>query len=237
MTVAVDWPAFLSPFWLSLKVSLIASILTLLSGLLIATWMAERHVPCKALLETILMLPLVLPPTVVGFLLLILLGRKGWIGRLLERLFAQPVLFTWYAAVIAAVVISFPLVYQTVKLGIASVSAEYKEAARLDGATEWQILREVTLPLAARSLLTAYTLGFARALGEFGATFMIAGNIPGKTQTIPIVIYTAVETNQMLLASIWAAVVILISFLLLAATSRNQGQSMPDRGNGRRKRL
>ncbi|CAH0121117.1 Molybdenum transport system permease protein ModB [Paenibacillus sp. CECT 9249] len=222
MDSAFDWHSFLLPFWLSLKVSLIASILTLIAGIWIASWMAERHFSCKAVLETIFMLPLVLPPTVVGFLLLTLLGRKSWIGRLMEWLFAQPVIFTWYAAVIAAIVISFPLVYQTVKVGIASVSVEYKDAARLDGANERQVLGRITLPLAGRSLLTAYTLGFARALGEFGATLMIAGNIPGRTQTIPTVIYTAVETNQMHLAWIWTFIVIMISFILLSFTGTNK---------------
>lgn len=222
MDSAFDWHSFLLPFWLSLKVSLIASILTLIAGIWIAAWMAERHFSCKAVLETIFMLPLVLPPTVVGFLLLTLLGRKSWIGRLMEWLFAQPVIFTWYAAVIAAIVISFPLVYQTVKVGIASVSVEYKDAARLDGANERQVLGRITLPLAGRSLLTAYTLGFARALGEFGATLMIAGNIPGRTQTIPTVIYTAVETNQMHLAWIWTFIVIMISFILLSFTGTNK---------------
>ena len=218
----LDWESFMEPIWLSVKVSFIASLWVMLLGIWAAHRIGGRRFFGKTLLETVLMLPLVLPPTVVGFLLLMLLGRKGWIGRLWEWWFAQPVIFTWHAAVIAAVVVAFPLVYQTLKAGFASVPGVYKDAARLDGAGEWQVLLGITLPLAARSLATAYVLGFARSLGEFGATLMIAGNIPGRTQTISTAIYAAVESNRMGLAGLWSAVLICIAFvLLLAARARS----------------
>jgi len=218
MDQTLDWNAFVSPIWLSVKVSFIASILVMILGIWAAHSIGGRRFFGKTLLETSLMLPLVLPPTVVGFLLLLLLGRRSWIGKLWEWWFDQPVIFTWYAAVVAAVVVSFPLVYQTLKAGFASVQKEYKEAARLDGASEWQVVCRITIPLAARSLATAYVLGFARALGEFGATLMVAGNIPGRTRTIPTAIYAAVETNQLQLAGLWSAVLICLAFVLLLAT-------------------
>ena len=215
---AFDWAAFLQPIWLSVKVSFIASLLVMALGIWTAHRIGGRRFFGKTLLETTLLLPLVLPPTVVGFLLLVLLGRRSWVGRLWEWWFDRTVIFHWHAAVIAAVVVAFPLVYQTLKAGFASVSGEVKDAARLDGAGEWQLLFRIVLPLSARSLATAYVLGFARALGEFGATLMVAGNIPGRTRTIPTAIYAAVETNQWQLAGLWSAVLVCIAFALLLAT-------------------
>ena len=153
------------------------------------------------------MLPLVLPPTVVGFGLLVLLGRNGPVGRWIEWLFHQPVIFTWWAAVVAAAVVAFPLMYQTFKAGFESVDRDLEDAARAMGAGEGQVFRHVTLPLSWRFLLTGTVLGFARGLGEFGATLMVAGNIPGETQTVPTAIYIAVETGRMDLAAYWVAAV------------------------------
>jgi molybdate ABC transporter, permease protein len=166
------------------------------------------------------MLPLVLPPTVVGFLLLVLLGRKSWVGQGIERLFHAPVIFTWWAAVIASVVVSFPLVYQTMKVAFLSVDKRLEEAGRSIGANERQVFWHITLPLASRSLISAYILGFARGLGEFGATLMIAGNIPGKTQTIPTAIYVAVDSGNTTMAWAWTVSIIVISFILLLISRR-----------------
>lgn len=220
MFSAIGGPGFFEPLWLSLKVSLIASVISLVLGALISYVLSSKQFVGKTLLEVLFMLPLVLPPTVVGFLLLVSLGRRSWLGMAAEWIFSKPIIFSWYAAVIAAIVVSFPLVYQTIKVGLAAVSSEHKEAARLDGASEWQVLLHIVLPLARPSLLAAYILGFARALGEFGATLMVAGNIPGKTQTIPTAIYAAVESNQMDLAWLWTAIVVIISFFMLLATGR-----------------
>ncbi len=218
----MDWNAFWSPIRISLQVTLVASMLVTILGLAAAWRMSRRPFRGKSLLETAIMLPLVLPPTVVGFLLLILLGRKSGLGRAIEWLFDAPVVFSWWAAVIASVVVSFPLVYQTMKVGFASVDRDLEDAARSFGASEWQVFRLITLPLTFRSLLSAYLLGFARSLGEFGATLMIAGNIPGKTQTIPTAIYVAVDAGNMTMAWAWAGAMIFISFLMLLLVGHRQ---------------
>ncbi|MOA23971.1 Molybdenum transport system permease protein ModB [compost metagenome] len=130
-------------------------------------------------------------------------------------MFSAPIVFSWWAAVVASVVVSFPLVYQTMKVGFASVDRSFEEAGRSNGANEWNVFRYITLPLALPSLISAYILGFARSLGEFGATLMIAGNIPGKTQSIPTAIYVAVDSGNTEMAWMWTAAIVIISFLLL----------------------
>ncbi|MFC7439784.1 molybdate ABC transporter permease subunit [Laceyella putida] len=216
---------FLSPILLSLQVSSVASLFVFVLALF-AAWMMKRcRFAGKGLLETLFILPLVLPPTVVGFGLLLLLGRRSWLGRFMEWLFSQPLVFTWWAAVIAAVVVAFPLVYQTIKTGFASIDADLEDAARSMGASERQVFRYVTLPLARKSLITGYLLGFARALGEFGATMMVAGNIPGKTQTIPTAIYIAVEAGDMELAAYWVLAIVFLSFGFVAVTLRLNGRN------------
>lgn len=210
--------AFWEPVVLSLKISFAASLIVLLLGGCAAWFMSRKRRRGAVVIETLFMLPLVLPPTVVGFVLLLLLGRHGWGGQLTERLFDRPLLFTPEAAVIASVVVAFPLVYRTMKLGFASVDRHLEDAARSAGANEWQVLRWVTLPLAGSSVLSAYVLGFARALGEFGATLMVAGNIPGRTQTVPTAIYVAVDGGNMTLAWLWTLAIIGFSFALLLLT-------------------
>jgi molybdate transport system permease protein len=151
--------------------------------------------------------------------LLVLLGRRSWIGQAYEWLIGQPIVFSWIAAVIAAVVVSFPLAYRTIKTGLEEVNSELEDAAKLCGASQWQVFCRITVPLARRSLLTGYMLGFARCLGEFGATLMVAGNIPHRTQTIPTAIYLAVDSGNLSLAWAWAFVTVMISFLLLLAVN------------------
>lgn len=214
------WNDFWEPILLSIKVTVVSSILVFLLGVLAAWFMAKRSFYGKTMVETCLMLPLILPPTVVGFILLIILGRRSWIGGFIEWLFHQPVLFTWWAAVIASVVVAFPLVYQSAKVGFASVDKELEDTARCQGAKEWQVMLLITLPLAWRALVTGYILGFARGLGEFGATLMVAGNIPGRTQTIPTAIYLAVDTGHTALAWLWIAVTLIISFTMLWVAGR-----------------
>ncbi len=214
----MNWANYWPPIQLSLQVALLSSVLVAIAGIMAAWWMVRSRFRGKLLLETVFMLPLVLPPTVVGFLLLVMLGRRSWSGRFVEWLFGSPILFSWWAAVIASVVVAFPLVYQTLKNGFSSVEQGLEDAARSAGASEWQVFRHITLPLAFRSLVTAYILGFARGLGEFGATIMIAGNIPGKTQTIPTAIYVAVDSGKMGLAWAWTASIVVISFLMLLFT-------------------
>ncbi|WP_442600600.1 molybdate ABC transporter permease subunit [Paenibacillus sp. KN14-4R] len=214
----INWHEFWTPITLSLQVSLLSSLIVIVLGVGIAWWMSQRSFKGKTILETIFMLPLVLPPTVVGFILLVMLGRKSWFGPFIEWLFSAPIIFSWWAAVIASIVVAFPLVYQTMKVGFSSVDRNLEDAARSTGANEWQVFKYITLPLTFRSLVTAYILGFARSLGEFGATLMIAGNIPGKTQTIPTAIYVAVDAGNMKIAWAWTCSIIIISFIMLLLT-------------------
>jgi molybdate transport system permease protein len=220
MIEQITWREFLDPILLSLKVAAVSSVFVLILGGLAAWGMSRRSFRGKSFVETAILLPLVLPPTVVGFILLLILGKKSWIGAGMEMLFNQSIIFTWGAAVIASIVVAFPLVYQTMKTGFASVSRDIEDAGRSSGAKEWQVLRYITLPLAWRSITAAYILGFARGLGEFGATLMIAGNIPHKTQTLPTAIYIAVESGNQTLAWCWAGAIIVISFGLVLFVNR-----------------
>ncbi|WP_189026437.1 molybdate ABC transporter permease subunit [Paenibacillus albidus] len=216
----MNWSEFLAPVGLSIKIAVVTSIIVFVLASAAAKVMAGRKFPGHNLVETVLLLPLVLPPTVVGFVLLVLLGRRSWIGRLYEQFTEQTLLFTWVAAVIASVVVAFPLVYRTVKAGFEGVEKELEDAARAQGASELQVLRYVTLPLAGRSLSAGFVLGFARGLGEFGATLMVAGNIPGRTQTVPTAIYVAVDGGNMTLAWLWVGSIIVISSIMLMFVNR-----------------
>lgn len=208
------------PVLLSVKITAVSSIIVFMIALVIAKFMEKRQFYGKTALETLFLLPLVLPPTVVGFLLLVIFGRNSWIGKTIEWLTNQPVVFTWIAAVIASTVVAFPLVYQSIKTGFSTVDTSIEDAARSAGATEWQLFRWITLPLSRRFLISAYVIGFARGLGEFGATLMIAGNIPGKTQTIPTAIYIAVDSGRVGQAWFWTIIVVLLSFILLLTANR-----------------
>ncbi|WP_226035438.1 molybdate ABC transporter permease subunit [Aquibacillus saliphilus] len=206
---------FWDPIQLSLIVATIAVLIVTVSGTSTAWFMANRHFTGKTTLETLLLLPIVLPPTVIGFLLVIIFGRNGPVGQLIDSLFNQSVLFTIWAAIIAAVVVSFPLMYQSAKTGFQSIDKGIEDAARVDGANEREIFRYISIPLCFKPIIAGITLSFARALGEFGATIMFAGNIPGKTQTIPTAIYVAFESNQTTLAWAWVISIIIISYLML----------------------
>ena len=206
----MDW----SPLWISLATSLTATAVTLVAGLAAAAWRQNRAGAGAALVDGIFILPLVLPPTVVGFLLLLLFGRNGPLGKLLLQ-FGASVVFSWPATVIAATVVAFPLMYVTARAALEQVDPHLLQAARTLGASEARIFREVALPLAWPGVLAGTILSFARALGEFVATLMLAGNIPGKTETIPIAIYFAVEANEIQRAMSWCAVDVGISIALL----------------------
>jgi molybdate transport system permease protein len=207
----LDW----SPIWISLATSVVATLFTLVAGLAAAAWRERRSGPLMALVDGLFLLPLVLPPTVVGFFLLLLFGRNGPLGKLLLH-FGATVVFSWPATVIAAAVVSFPLMYLTARAALEQVDPHFLQAARTLGASEWRVFREVALPLAWPGVLAGTILSFARALGEFGATLMLAGNIPGKTATIPIAIYFAVEADDVRSAVAWCFVDIMISLVLLA---------------------
>jgi molybdate transport system permease protein len=209
------WP----PIWMSIKVSLTAGLIVLMAGLFAGKLMSRRRFKGKIILETLFMLPLVLPPSVVGFFLIVLFGKNSPVGKAIEAVFHHPLMFTWWAAVIASVVVSFPLMYQSAKSGFESVDETVEGAARIDGANEYQVFFYVSIPLSIKTIVSGAILSFARGLGEFGATLMFAGNIPGKTQTIPTAIFVAIETGQMMMAWMWVLVTMLISFLLLLCST------------------
>ncbi|HTR46643.1 MAG TPA: molybdate ABC transporter permease subunit [Verrucomicrobiae bacterium] len=208
---ATDW----SPLRISLETSVTATIITLAAGLAAAWWRERRHGTAMAFVDGICLLPLVLPPTVVGFFLLLLFGRHGPLGKLLLQL-GMTVVFSWPATVIAAAVVSFPLMYLTARAALEQVDSRFLEAGRTLGASEWRVFAKIALPLAWPGVLAGTILSFARALGEFGATLMLAGNIPGRTATIPIAIYFAVESDDMRSAVAWCAADVAISLALLA---------------------
>ncbi len=214
---------FFTPVLLSLKISLTASIIVFIAGMAAAWRMSGASFPGKTWVETLIMLPMVLPPSVVGFILLIVFGGESPVGKGIAWLFHQSVVFTWWAGVIAAVTVAFPLAYQMAKNGFEGVEPDLKEAGFSMGANEWQVFIHITVPLAARSLIAAYLLGFTRALGEFGATLMIAGNIPGVTQTIPTAVYFAVSAGETGKAWAWVLTVVVISFITLLFVSGKKG--------------
>jgi molybdate transport system permease protein len=216
---------FWSPVRLSLEVSVAAGLIVFVIGILLARWMARARFKGKAVAETIFLLPLVLPPTVVGFLLIVVFGKNSPVGQAIEWVFKQPVIFTWWAAVMAAAVVAFPLMYQSAKTGFEAVDGDIEKAARVDGASEFKVFLFVTVPLAAKSLISGAILSFARALGEFGATLMFAGNIPGKTETTPTAIYLAIDAGNMQLAWLWVICMIAISFVMLVSVHLVQSKS------------
>jgi molybdate ABC transporter permease protein len=207
-----------SPLWISLKSSAIATFVTFFLGITAARWMLSTRIKGKAFIEGVFMSPLVLPPTVVGFLLLMLLGRNGPIGQILLQ-FGLNIIFTWQATAITATVVSFPLMYKTALGAFEQIDANLLNAARTLGASEWRVFWQIMLPLAWPGILAGTILAFARALGEFGATLMLAGNIPGQTQTIPMAIYFAVESGDMRQASIWVLIILSISLSGLTAVN------------------
>ena len=206
---------FWSPVKLSIEVASVAGILVLILGLFFAKMMANTNFKGKAVVETIFLLPLVLPPSVVGFLLIVLFGRNSIVGQLIEWIFKQPVMFTWWAAVIASTVVAFPLMYQSAKSGFEGIDEDIENAARVDGANEYQLFLTISIPLSLKAIISGTILSFARALGEFGATLMFAGNIPGKTQTISTAIYIAMDSGNMDLAWLWVMCLVVISFFML----------------------
>lgn len=205
-----------APLWISLKTSLTATAIVLVLGVFAAQWRVRRKSRVWELVDGAFLLPLVLPPTVVGYILLILFGREGILGRLLLRI-GVLVVFSWPATVIAAAVVAFPLMYLTARAAFEQLEPSVLEAARTLGASEWRVLRAVALPLAWPGIAAGCVLAFARALGEFGATLMLAGNLPGRTQTIPVAIYFAIESGDNAQALEWVLIVAAVSFAVLIA--------------------
>ena len=206
---------YLSPLWISLKTVLVTTVITFVLGIAAARWMSRYSGKLKPVIDSAFILPLVLPPTVVGFGLLLLMGKHGWVGKFLS-LFNTTVVFSWPATVITAAVMAFPLMYMTTRGAFEQVDKNIEDAARTLGASEWRVLYSVTLPLAWPGVVAGTILCFARSLGEFGATLMLAGNIPGKTTTIPVAIYFAIVDGDMKTALYLVVIVLCIAFASLA---------------------
>ena len=204
-----------SPIILSLKVAVTATMIVVCFCVPIAGFMAKRKFWGKDLAESLITLPLVLPPSVVGFFLLYLFGKNGPLGKFLEYYFHCKVVFSLSGAVIAAAVVSFPLMYQALKAALESIDKNLEKAARTLGAGELKIFFTITFPLARNGFIAGFVLSFARSLGEFGATLMIAGNIPGRTQTMPLAIYFASEAGETSKASVLVIIMTTFSFLVI----------------------
>jgi molybdate transport system permease protein len=214
---------------LSLKVAGCATLIDIVLGVAVGFLLARKRFPGRELLDTLLTLPMVMPPTVLGYYLLVLIGRHGWLGAWLQNTFGINLIFTWQGAVIAAAVVIFPLVFKPARAAFEAVDGQLEQAARVLGISEAALFFRVTLPLAWRGILAGVLLGFARALGEFGATLMVAGSIPGRTQTLSIAVYEAVQAGQDDSANL---MVLLTSFVCVAVLL-TAGRLAPGRLVGR----
>ncbi len=215
---------YLSPLWISLRTVTTATVITFFLGIAAARWMAHYTGKLRHVLDGLFILPLVLPPTVVGLGLLLLFGKHGPIGQFLA-LFNTTIVFSWSATVISAAVMSFPLMYMTSRGAFEQVDTHVEDAARTLGASEWRVFWSVTLPLAWPGVAAATILSLARCLGEFGATLMLAGNIPGKTATIPVAIYFSIEAGETNVALVLVGIVLVIAFGALAAIAYWKGKA------------
>jgi molybdate transport system permease protein len=209
----------LSPLYISLRAALLSSAIVFVLGTVVARLCYTMKGKGATIVETILTLPLVLPPTVLGFFLLVLFGRNGPFGLLLVRMGLHGVVFSWQATVIAATVVSFPLMYRSARGAFRQIDQELIWAGRTLGMSEWKLFVHVMIPEAWPGLMAGLALSFSRSLGEFGATLMIAGNIPGKTQTMPMAIYFATAGGDMRTAWIWVGIIVAISCVSLALTT------------------
>lgn len=207
-------------FYLSLKVALTATLINLILGTTTGFILARKSFLGRETLDTLLTLPLVLPPTVVGYYLLVLFGKQGTLGQWLKATFDISLVFTWQGAALAAAVVTFPLVVKPARVAFEGVNHQLEQAASVLGLSSWSIFWRVTLPLAWRGILAGILLTFARALGEFGATLMIAGSIPEQTQTLSIAIYEAVQAGDDQLANQLVLLISAVCITILWTTTR-----------------
>ncbi len=219
---AAEWQAV----WLSAQVALTAVALSLPAGIALGWLLARRGFRGKSAVETLLNLPLVLPPVVTGYLLLVTFGRNGWLGRWLDEWFGLRLVFDWKGAALASAVIAFPLMVRAIRLSFAGLDARLEQAARTLGAGRWDTFCTVSLPLARNGIIAGSVLAFARSMGEFGATIVIAGSIPGQTRTVPLYIYNLLETP----GGMEAAQRIVIVSVLIAAAALVAGEYLERRG-------
>lgn len=206
----VDW----SPLIISLKTAFLATLITFVIGIIASYFMSNYKGKYKGLIDGLFTLPLVLPPTVVGFFLLLVVGKNGVVGKFLLQ-FDITIIFSWWATVISATVVAFPMMYRTSRAAFEQIDVNMISAARTLGLSEWKIFYKIAIPLAWPGIIAGIVLSFARALGEFGATLMIAGNIPGRTQTMPVAIFFAVEGGDMSKAMMWVLIITVISIAMI----------------------
>lgn len=212
----IDW----FPLTLSLRVALIATAFVVIIGVALGWLLARRRFFGRELLDAAVTLPLVLPPTVLGYYLLVLLGRRSPVGHAIEAVTGQPLVFTWRGAVVAAGIGALPLVVKTSRTAIAAVDTNLENAARTLGESEWRVFWRVTMPLASRGIIAATMLAFARSLGDFGATLMVAGNIPGRTQTAAVAIYDAAQAGRDNYALVLVLILSAVTLGLVYATNK-----------------
>ncbi|MCY1590225.1 molybdate ABC transporter permease subunit [Staphylococcus pettenkoferi] len=208
-----------TPFWISIKVALISTVIVTIIGVLISKWLYERKGIIARILESMIVLPIVLPPTVMGFILLIIFSPHSVVGRFFSNVLHIPVVFTMTGAVIASVIVSFPLMYQHTVQGFRGIDSKMLNTARTMGASERKIFYRLIVPLSKRSILSGIMMSFARAIGEFGATLMVAGYIPNKTNTLPLEIYFLVEQGKENQAWLW--VLVLVAFAIVVISTIN----------------
>jgi molybdate transport system permease protein len=201
-------------------VALLATLFSFLAGVFFSRFLSRFSFPGKEWLDAVLTLPLVLPPTVLGYYLIVLLGRKGWLGQFLWESFGISLMFTWQGAVVASAVVSFPLVFKSARASFEAVDHNLEKAARTLGSSELGVFLRVSLPLAWRGILAGAMLAFARAMGEFGATLMIAGNLPGKTQTLSLAVYAAVQAGNDNLATSLVLITSIVCVLVLVSSGK-----------------
>ena len=208
-----------SPLWISLKTAFLATIITSIIGIFISYKMANYKGRGRGFIDGIFTLPLILPPTVIGFFLLLICGKNGFVGKIFMS-FNKNIIFSWSATVIAATVVAFPMMYRTCRSAFEQIDKNMISAARTLGLSETKIFFKIAIPLAWPGIIGGLVLSFARALGEFGATLMIAGNIPGKTQTMPLAIFFKVQAMDYTGAMLWVWTIVAISVAMILVLNK-----------------
>jgi molybdate transport system permease protein len=210
----------LTPLWLTLKVAGVATLVSFLVGVVLAFLVARSRFWGREGVDSLATLPLIMPPTVLGYYLIVVIGRQGWLGRWLQETWGISLIFTWQGAAAAAAVVSLPLIYKSARAAFEGVDPNLEEAARTLGVSELGVFLRVSLPLAWRGILAGTLMAFARAMGEFGATLMVAGNLPGKTQTLSMAVYDAMLTGNDQTATMLVLLISAVCLAILMVSSR-----------------
>ncbi len=210
----------LTSLWLTLRIASLATLFAFLAGVIVAFILSHGKFRGRDILDAVLALPLVLPPTVLGYYLIVLLGRNGWLGHWLYETFGISLIFTWQGGVVACSIVCLPMIFKSARAAFEEVDPNYEHAARTLGLSELEIFFRVSFPLAWRGILAGTMLAFARAMGEFGATLMIAGNLPGKTQTLSMAVYDAVQAGNDNLATVLVLITSLVCVSILFCSGK-----------------